>query len=55
MVMLEPLISLIVCSCLGGEARRPRPDPTDWHGLVNGRRGRVGGVREVEKQEGGEK
>lgn len=57
MVMLEPLISLIVCSCLGGKARRPRPDPTDWHGLVKGRRGREGGweggVREVEKQEGG--
>lgn len=36
MVMLEPLISLIVCSCLGGEAWRPErePEPTDWHGLV---------------------
>lgn len=32
MVMLEPLISLIVCSCLGGEAWRP--EPTDWQGLV---------------------
>lgn len=52
MVMLEPLISLIVCSCLGGEARRPGPDPTtDWHGLVRGER--EGGRREVEKQEEG--
>ena len=40
MVMLEPLISLIVCSCLEGEARRPRPDPTLWHGPVKERRGR---------------
>lgn len=46
MVMLEPLISLIVCSCLGGEARRPGPDPTDWHGLVKGKRGRDGGWEE---------
>ena len=46
MVMLEPLISLIVCSCLGGEAMRPGPDPTDWHGLVRGKRRRREGGRE---------
>lgn len=40
MVMLEPLISLIVCSCLGGKARRPGLDPTDWHSPVKGKSGR---------------
>lgn len=50
MVMLEPLISLIVCSCLGGRARRPGPDPTDWHGLVKGKRGREGGRSEVSRK-----
>lgn len=47
MVMLEPLISLIVCSCLGGEAWRPGPDPTGWHGLVKGKR-----EKEAEKRGG---
>ena len=49
MVMLEPLISLIVCSCLGGEAWRPGPDPPDWHSPVKGNSRREGG-REVEEQ-----
>lgn len=52
MVMLEPLISLIVCSCLGGEARRPGPDPTDWHGLV---KGGWEGRREEHGKEGAER
>lgn len=42
MVMLEPLISLIVCSCLGGQARRPGPDPPPT------------GTAELKATEGGE-
>ena len=47
MVMLEPLISLIVCSCLGGEAKRPGPDPLTGTAELKGTQG---GGREVEKQ-----
>lgn len=53
MVMLEPLISLIVCSCLGGEARRPGPDPTDWHGPVGGGRREEEGGNERSGGDGG--
>ncbi|TNN79017.1 hypothetical protein EYF80_010696 [Liparis tanakae] len=38
--------------CLGGEARRPGPDPTDWHGLVTGGRE---GRREEHGKEGAER
>lgn len=50
MVMLEPLISLIVCSCLGGPGLSPL---TNHHRLRQGGQGSHGGWEEWGRQEVG--